>query len=83
MVCLIREEMVRGPQAGEMLKLLASFRAGECNGIRVRTGFLQNFLASSCVEHLDFVVDLSAVKKSSFQVLVFIDIVHPHVKRQV
>ncbi|OWA49777.1 Phosphorylase b kinase regulatory subunit beta [Hypsibius exemplaris] len=67
MVCLIREEMVRGPQAGDMLKLLASFRAGEVNGIRVRTGLLQNFLASSCVEHLDFVVDLTTVKRGSFE----------------
>ena len=64
---LIREEMVRGQQAGEMLKLLASLRLGECAGIRVRTGFLQNFLSSSCVEHLDFVVDLPDIKNTSFQ----------------
>lgn len=64
---LIREEMVRGQQASEMLKLLASLRLGECAGVRVRTGFLQNFLSSSCVEHLDFVVDLPDISKTSFQ----------------
>ncbi|XP_055337447.1 phosphorylase b kinase regulatory subunit beta-like [Paramacrobiotus metropolitanus] len=64
MLCLVREEMVRGQQSAEMLKLLASFRLGDCNGIRVRTGFLQNFLSSSCIEHLDFVVDLSTMKRS-------------------
>lgn len=64
MLCLVREEMVRGQQSAEMLKLLASLRLGYCNGIRVRTGFLQNFVSSSCVEHLDFVVDLTTMKRS-------------------
>lgn len=37
-----------------MLSLLAEFRSGMVDGVKVRLGRLQNLLASSCIEHLDF-----------------------------
>lgn len=54
-LCLvIREEHFSGPEGNAMLEMLASFKRGSCNGIRVRTDRLQTLLASSSVEHLDF-----------------------------
>ena len=34
--------------------MLAQFKRGDCDGIKVRLGRLQEFLSSACVEHLDF-----------------------------
>ncbi|XP_044266152.1 probable phosphorylase b kinase regulatory subunit beta isoform X3 [Tribolium madens] len=54
-VCLlIREEHMRDPQFKKMLDLLAMFKKGYCEGVKVRVGRLQNLISSSCVEHLDF-----------------------------
>ncbi|KAI5742782.1 hypothetical protein M8J77_011338 [Diaphorina citri] len=54
-VCLlIREEHMRDPQFKEMLDLMAMFKKGNCDGIKVRIGRLQNLINSSCIEHLDF-----------------------------
>ncbi|XP_014239926.1 probable phosphorylase b kinase regulatory subunit beta isoform X2 [Cimex lectularius] len=52
---LIREDHMRDPQFKEMLDLMAMLKKGCCEGIKVRTGRLQNLISSSCVEHLDFV----------------------------
>nr|CAD7452768.1 unnamed protein product [Timema tahoe] len=64
-VCLlIREEHMRDPQFKEMLDLLAMLKKGHCDGTKVRIGRLQNLIASSCIEHLDFmnIVDTSELE---------------------
>ncbi|XP_076338400.1 putative phosphorylase b kinase regulatory subunit beta isoform X3 [Tachypleus tridentatus] len=54
-VCiLIREEHMRDVHFKEMLDLLAMLKKGHCDGVKIRTGRLQNLISSSCIEHLDF-----------------------------
>ncbi|XP_042207580.1 probable phosphorylase b kinase regulatory subunit beta isoform X3 [Homarus americanus] len=54
-VCiLIREEHMRDVHFRELLDLLAMLKSGYCDGLKIRTGRLQNLIASSCIEHLDF-----------------------------
>uniref|UniRef100_A0A0P5Q2D6 Phosphorylase b kinase regulatory subunit n=1 Tax=Daphnia magna TaxID=35525 RepID=A0A0P5Q2D6_9CRUS len=68
-VCiLIREEHMRDPQFKEMLELLAMLKKGHCDGLKVRTGRLQNLISSSCIEHLDFMnhVDLKELNIQPF-----------------
>ncbi|XP_076029946.1 putative phosphorylase b kinase regulatory subunit beta [Oratosquilla oratoria] len=58
-VCvLIREEHMRDVNFKELLDLLAMLKSGHCDGLKVRTGRLQNLIASSCIEHLDFMSTL-------------------------
>ncbi|XP_042909770.1 probable phosphorylase b kinase regulatory subunit beta isoform X3 [Parasteatoda tepidariorum] len=60
-VCiLIREEHMRDVHFKEMLDLLAMLKKGDCDGLKIRTGRLQNLISSSCIEHLDFLHLLSA-----------------------
>lgn len=59
-VCiLIREEHMRDVHFKEMLDLLAMLKKGDCGGLKIRTGRLQNLISSSCIEHLDFLHLLS------------------------
>ncbi|GFQ78552.1 probable phosphorylase b kinase regulatory subunit beta [Trichonephila clavata] len=59
-VCiLIREEHMRDVHFKEMLDLLAMLKKGDCDGLKIRTGRLQNLISSSCIEHLDFLHLLS------------------------
>ncbi|XP_056008769.1 phosphorylase b kinase regulatory subunit beta-like isoform X2 [Ostrea edulis] len=51
---IIRESNVRGPSFSEFLDLLAQFKRGDVDGVRVRMGKLQSLITSGCVEHLDF-----------------------------
>ncbi|KAF8774850.1 putative phosphorylase b kinase regulatory like protein [Argiope bruennichi] len=51
---LIREEHMRDVHFKEMLDLLAMLKKGDCDGLKIRTGRLQNLISSSCIEHLDF-----------------------------
>ena len=54
-VCiLIREEHMRDIDFRKLLDLLAGLKAGNVDGLKVRTGRLQNLVSSSCIEHLDF-----------------------------
>ncbi len=39
----------RDPQFTEMLELLAMLKKGHCDGLKVRTGRLQNLISSSCI----------------------------------
>lgn len=39
----------RDPQFKEMLELLAMLKKGHCDGLKVRTGRLQNLISSSCI----------------------------------
>ncbi|CAL4083790.1 unnamed protein product, partial [Meganyctiphanes norvegica] len=58
-VCiLIREEHMRDVHFRELLDLLAQLKTGYCDGLKVRTGRLQNLISSSCIEHLDFMSTL-------------------------
>ncbi|XP_037781259.1 probable phosphorylase b kinase regulatory subunit beta isoform X1 [Penaeus monodon] len=58
-VCiLIREEHMRDVHFRELLDLLAMLKTGYCDGLKIRTGRLQNLIASSCIEHLDFLSTL-------------------------
>ncbi|CAL1279955.1 unnamed protein product [Larinioides sclopetarius] len=56
---LIREEHMRDVHFKEMLDLLAMLKKGDCDGLKIRTGRLQNLISSSCIEHLDFLHLLS------------------------
>lgn len=54
-VCIpIREEHMRDVHFRELLDLLAMLKNGHCDGMKIRTGRLQNLISSSCIEHLDF-----------------------------
>ena len=44
----------RGPNAHYLFHLLAHFKRGDCDGIKVRLGRLQEFIQTACIEHLDF-----------------------------
>lgn len=71
-VCLlIREEHMRDPQFKEMLDLMAMLKKGYCDSVKVRIGRLQNLIASSCIEHLDFMntVDTSEMIFEQFKQL--------------
>ena len=46
--------LCRGPSARYIFDLLAQFKRGDCDGIKVRLGRLQEFISSACIEHLDF-----------------------------
>ncbi|XP_048576462.1 phosphorylase b kinase regulatory subunit beta [Nematostella vectensis] len=52
---LLKENNLRGKHFHEMLDLLASFKSGECAGVKVRLGKLQTLVSTGCTEHLDFV----------------------------
>lgn len=51
-----------------MLELLAMLKKGHCDGLKVRTGRLQNLISSSCIEHLDFMnhIDLKSLNIQPF-----------------
>lgn len=51
---LIREENMRDTHFRQLLELLAMLKSGNCHGLKVRMGRLQNLINSSCIEHLDF-----------------------------
>jgi len=51
---MITEKMMRDPHFDKMVKFLAQIKSGQVDGIKVRIGRVQNLLASSCIEHLDF-----------------------------
>ncbi|XP_063702613.1 probable phosphorylase b kinase regulatory subunit beta isoform X1 [Culicoides brevitarsis] len=66
-VCLlIKEEHMRDPQFKEMIDLLAMLKKGNCDGMKVRIGRLQNLLSSSCTEHLDFMSELPETCEPAF-----------------
>jgi len=50
---VISEDNMRDPQFPKMLALLADLKRGNCDGVKIRLGRLQNLIASSCVEHVD------------------------------
>lgn len=61
-VCLlIRENHIRGTHFNVFLDLMARLKNGECDGVRTRLGRLQTFISGSCIEHLDFVKDISEI----------------------
>ncbi|XP_046843566.1 phosphorylase b kinase regulatory subunit beta-like isoform X2 [Xenia sp. Carnegie-2017] len=64
-VCLlIRDYHSSGTHFQEFLDLMAKLKRGECDGVRIRLGRLQTFLSGSCIEHLDFLKDISDVSKN-------------------
>lgn len=79
-VCLvIREEHMRDPQFDKMVDMLAMFKKGHCDSVKVRIGRLQNLLSSSCIEHLDF---MKLFDKYSFQSQQFEQLVHDYIGYQ-
>eukprot|EP00124_Ichthyophonus_hoferi_P004407 Ihof_evm1s480 gene=Ihof_evmTU1s480 len=55
LVCLlITESMVTGENFTEMLDLMASLKQGDCNGVPIKLGRLQQLVLTSCMEHLEF-----------------------------
>ncbi|KAK2190913.1 hypothetical protein NP493_65g06037 [Ridgeia piscesae] len=63
---IIREDNLRGPNARYIFQLLAQFKRGDCDGIKVRLGRLQEFISSACIEHLDFLT-MRCAEQMSFQ----------------
>ena len=51
--------MFRGNNARYIFELLSQFKRGECDGIKIRLGRLQEFVSTACIEHLDFLSDHS------------------------
>ncbi|XKL60608.1 hypothetical protein PGB90_007665 [Kerria lacca] len=79
-VCLvIREEHMRDPQFNKMVDLLAMFKKGHCDSVKVRIGRLQNLLSSSCIEHLDF---MKLTEKPNLEILQFQQLVHDYIGYQ-
>lgn len=79
-VCLvIREEHMRDPQFNKMVDLLAMFKKGYCDSVKVRIGRLQNLLSSSCIEHLDF---MRLSDKYNFHSQQFEQLVHDYIGYQ-
>lgn len=79
-VCLvIREEHMRDPQFNKMVDLLAMFKKGYCDCVKVRIGRLQNLLASSCIEHLDF---MKLSDKPDLEIQQFQQLVHDYIGYQ-
>jgi phosphorylase kinase alpha/beta subunit len=62
-----------------MLDLLAQLKSGHCDGVKVRTGRLQNLIASSCLEHLDF---LNMVDPTSLDIQTFEQLQHASIGYQ-
>ena len=50
---MISEDNMRDPQFPKMLELLGDLKRGNCEGVKIRLGRLQNLVSSSCVEHVD------------------------------
>merc|ERR1719186_543769 len=50
---VISEDNMRDPQFPKMLELLGDLKRGNCEGVKIRLGRLQNLVSSSCVEHVD------------------------------
>ena len=66
---ILREDNMRGGNARFILDLLSQFKRGECDGIKVRLGRLQEFVSSACIEHLDFLSDQFRDSEIKFDVL--------------
>lgn len=62
-----------------MLSLLSEFRTGFVDGVKVRLGRLQNLVASSCLEHLDF---LHHVDTDEMDIKVFSELKNDHIGYQ-
>jgi len=54
-IFLLREDITEENRLGPMLDVLSSLKQGEWEGIKVCLGRVQSFVASSVVEHLEFV----------------------------
>lgn len=70
MAILIREENMRDSHFRQLLELFAMLKSGNCYGLKVRLGRLQNLINTACIEHLDFldrVPDERAPKLQSLQ----------------
>ncbi|XP_033753778.1 phosphorylase b kinase regulatory subunit beta-like isoform X2 [Pecten maximus] len=55
---ILRENNIRGQNFGEFLDLLAQFKRGQVDNIRIRLGKLQSLISAATVEHLDFLSNL-------------------------
>ncbi|KAL3310293.1 hypothetical protein Ciccas_011144, partial [Cichlidogyrus casuarinus] len=51
---LLREDMMKGPQADQLIPFLVSIRNGNVHGSKIVLGRIQNFVNSGCVDHLDY-----------------------------
>ncbi|XP_030831590.1 phosphorylase b kinase regulatory subunit beta [Strongylocentrotus purpuratus] len=76
-LCLvIREEHFMGSEGNAMLEMLASFKRGSCNGIRVKVDRLQTLIASSSLEHLDFQMPEGSAANMLFKPLEELNVDH-------
>ena len=67
-VCiLVTEGHMRDPQFPVLLRFLSELRSGSVDGVKIRLGRLQNLIASSCLEHLDFMhhVDMEDIMEEA------------------
>ncbi len=70
---------MRDAQFNKMVDLLAMFKKGYCDTVKVRIGRLQNLLSSSCIEHLDF---MKLSDKSDLEIQQFQQLVHDYIGYQ-
>nr|XP_018669619.1 phosphorylase b kinase regulatory subunit beta [Ciona intestinalis] len=54
-IFLLREDTTQENRLGPILEVLSAFKQGQWDGIKVCLGRVQSFIASSVVEHLEFV----------------------------
>uniref|UniRef100_H2Z3G3 Phosphorylase b kinase regulatory subunit n=1 Tax=Ciona savignyi TaxID=51511 RepID=H2Z3G3_CIOSA len=54
-IFLLREDITQESRLGAVLEVLSAFKQGQWDGIKVCLGRVQSFIASSVVEHLEFV----------------------------
>lgn len=79
MCIVVTENNMRDPQFPVMLSLLSEFRTGYVDGVKVRLGRLQNLMASSCLEHLDF---LHHIDPDELDIKVFSELKTEHIGYQ-
>ena len=68
----------RDAQFPVMLELFAQLKHGEMDGVQVRLGRLQNLLASSCKEHLDFLQHIDDLDMEEVEMHCFKELIHNH-----
>lgn len=58
--------IIRSPDSKRIFDLLANFKRGEIDHLKIRIGRLQEFISSSCIEHLDF-LNIDVNDKNAFK----------------
>ncbi|VDM17108.1 unnamed protein product, partial [Hydatigera taeniaeformis] len=57
---LVKEDMIIGHGRDELIRFLVSLQGNSMDGVRIVLGRAQNFVATGCIDHLDFFPDWAA-----------------------